>query len=100
MKDVLDTEVGNGMAKVYFENKDGLKLVGIIENHETITKTCIMLCHGATVDKEEGGIFTELSSRLVKAGFSTFRFDFRGFEVSVLEEGNISDNLMFRNLSG
>lgn len=74
--------------KAYFKNKEGLKLVGILETPEAKTKTCIILCHGATVDKEEGGIFTELSSRLVKAGFSTFRFDFRGHGES---EGNSAD---------
>lgn len=66
------------MTKIYFKNKDNLKLAGILERPRVKTNTCIILCHGATVDKEEGGVFTELSSRLTKAGFSTFRFDFRG----------------------
>ncbi len=64
--------------KIRFENKDGLKLVGLLTNPRKGTKTCIILCHGATVNKEEGGVFTELANRLTKAGFSTFRFDFRG----------------------
>jgi alpha/beta superfamily hydrolase len=66
------------MAKIYFKNKDGLKLAGILEKPKSKTNTCIILCHGATVDKEEDGIFTDLSRKLSNAGFATFRFDFMG----------------------
>jgi hypothetical protein len=66
------------MASLYFTNKNGLKLVGILEKPVKKTEVCILLCHGATVDKEEGGIFTTLSKNLSKAGFAVFRFDFMG----------------------
>ncbi len=42
------------------------------------TRNCIILCHGITVNKEEGGIFTNLAKKLAKVGFAVFRFDFRG----------------------
>jgi pimeloyl-ACP methyl ester carboxylesterase len=66
------------MAKIYFKNKDGLKLVGILSKSKAKNKTCIILCHGITADKEEDGIFTELAGKLSEAGFDVFRFDFRG----------------------
>ncbi|MFH1294827.1 MAG: alpha/beta fold hydrolase [Candidatus Aenigmatarchaeota archaeon] len=62
------------MEKMYFENCEGKKLCGILEGPRT--KKCIILCHGISVDKDELGVFTELSNKLVLAGFSTFRFDF------------------------
>ncbi len=64
--------------KLYFRNSDNLRLAGILTIPKKTTKTCIVLCHGATVDKEEGGVFTYLSKRLAKEGFAVFRFDFRG----------------------
>lgn len=64
--------------KVYFTNKDGLKLVGVLSQLKNKTSKCIILCHGATVDKDEGGVFKELTSQLTDAGFAVFRFDFRG----------------------
>ena len=64
--------------KVYFKNKEGLKLCGILTKSKKNTKKCIILCHGIAYGKEEGGIFTELAQRLAKTGFAVFRFDFRG----------------------
>jgi predicted alpha/beta-fold hydrolase len=64
--------------KFYFKNKDGLKLCGILTKPTKETKSCVVLCHGITVDKEEGGIFTKLAKKLANVGFAVFRFDFRG----------------------
>jgi hypothetical protein len=64
--------------KVYFQNSEGLNLCGIFTYSKNPTKTCIVLCHGMTVDKDEGGIFTNLARKLVQEGFTVFRFDFRG----------------------
>jgi predicted alpha/beta-hydrolase family hydrolase len=63
--------------KFYFKNKDDLKLCGILTKSTKETKSCIVLCHDITVDKEEGGIFTELAKKLANVGFAVFRFDFR-----------------------
>lgn len=63
--------------KLYFKSS-GLKLCGILTKAEKETRKCIVLCHGISVDKEEGGVFTELANKLAEAGFSVFRFDFRG----------------------
>jgi len=65
------------MAKITFKNKEGLKLVGILDRPKNKTKTCIILCHGRSGRKNEQGLVL-LADGLVKAGFSTFRFDFRG----------------------
>ena len=63
--------------KVFFES-GSLKLCGILVKPAKATKTCIVLCHGITVDKDEDGIFAELAKKLADAGFAVFRFDFRG----------------------
>jgi pimeloyl-ACP methyl ester carboxylesterase len=67
-----------GFVSIYFKNKDGLKLAAKLTKPKGKTTACVILCHGATVDKEEKGSFTELAARLTKEGFATFRFDFRG----------------------
>lgn len=64
--------------RVRFRSSDGISLVGILERPKKKTDKCIILCHGITVDKEEDGIFTNLSAKLAKNGFAVFRFDFRG----------------------
>src|SRR3989344_340435 len=64
--------------KVYFETSDGLRLCGILSAPDKTSGKCIVLCHGITVDKEEGGIFTNLAKKLAASGFAVFRFDFRG----------------------
>lgn len=74
--------------KTFFKSPDGLRLCGILSIPRVKTNKCIVLCHGLTVDKEEGGIFTDLAKELVKAGFNVFRFDFRGRGES---EGNSVD---------
>ena len=74
--------------KNYFTNADGLKLCGILTKPQKETEKCIILCHGITVTKEEGGIFTKLAERLAENDFAVFRFDFRGHGES---EGNSID---------
>src|SRR4030042_3314395 len=74
--------------KIYFKNSDGLKLCGILTRPSIDTKKCIILCHGITVDKEEGVIFTNLANKLMENGYVVFRFDFRGHGES---EGNSID---------
>lgn len=64
--------------KITFKSVDGIELAGVLALPQTDTNKCIILCHGITVDKDEGGIFVELSEKLVEKGFAVFRFDFRG----------------------
>lgn len=78
--------------KVYFPTSDNLKLCGILTSPVIPTKKCIVLCHGITVNKEEGGIFTGLARKLSDAGFAVFRFDFRGHG----ESGGKSTNMTIR----
>lgn len=63
--------------RIIFKNKDGLKLIGILDRPKNKTKTCIILSHGFGVDKDEKGRFIELKNKLIKAGFAVFRFDYR-----------------------
>lgn len=72
--------------KLFFETSDGLRLCGVLSIPKAPTNKCIILCHGITVDKDEGGIFSEISKRLAEEGFATFRFDFRGHGESGGEE--------------
>jgi alpha-beta hydrolase superfamily lysophospholipase len=64
--------------KLTFASSDGIELVGILQTPKTPTNKCVVLCHGITVDKDEGGIFVELAEKLVEKGLAVFRFDFRG----------------------
>lgn len=45
---------------------------------EINTNNVVLLCHGITSSKEEGGFFNRFSDELCATGVSTFRFDFRG----------------------
>jgi uncharacterized protein len=74
--------------KIYFQNKDNLKLCGILSKSNRENKICILLCHGITVEKNEDGVFSDLSDELTKSGFDVFRFDFRGHGES---QGNSID---------
>jgi pimeloyl-ACP methyl ester carboxylesterase len=75
--------------KYFFKNKENIRLCGILTRPGRDTKSCVILCHGITSDKEEDGIFTNLARKLAIAGFAVFRFDFRGHG----ESGDKSINL-------
>ena len=49
----------------------------------------VVLAHGITVDKDEGGIFIRIEKRLNDLGLTTLRFDFRGHGKS---SGNSADD--------
>jgi len=62
--------------KITLTTPDKIKIVGILSKNNN--EKVIILCHGLTINKDEDGIFIELSESLVKNGFDCFRFDFRG----------------------
>ena len=64
------------MVKISFRSSDGVKLVGILEKPKLKTKTCIIVCHGRTGNKNEKGLVLFANS-LINVGFAIFRFDFR-----------------------
>jgi alpha/beta superfamily hydrolase len=64
--------------KISLKTADGIKLVGIQLKPVFKTDKIIILCHGLTVDKDEGGIFVRLAEILANKGIASFRFDFRG----------------------
>ncbi|HET9947223.1 MAG TPA: alpha/beta fold hydrolase [Patescibacteria group bacterium] len=64
--------------QLFITTKDNVVLSSLLCEPTIATKKIIILCHGITVDKEEGGVFTKLSQELVSSGFATIRFDFRG----------------------
>jgi len=59
---------------------DGVTLPVTIEPHQTpgLSRGTVILAHGITADRDESGAYIRLSAELVKRGFSTLRFDFRG----------------------
>lgn len=42
----------------------------------------LVLCHGLTMDRDEGGAFTRLRDRALRAGLAVVRFDFRAHGLS------------------
>ncbi len=64
--------------KITFKNSEGTDLVGILALPEKESNKCIILCHGISADRDEDGVFVELSEQLVARGFAVFRFDFSG----------------------
>ncbi|MBN2100447.1 alpha/beta fold hydrolase [Candidatus Dojkabacteria bacterium] len=66
--------------KLSYKTDDDIDLVGILTRPPTPSseKGCVIMCHGITVDKDEGGTFVGLSKSLYENDFSSFRFDYRG----------------------
>ncbi len=65
---------------------DGHKIV--YDESNTNSKKVVLLCHGITSSKDEGGFYVELSKHLEEIGFNTFRFDFRGHGESKITSEN------------
>lgn len=79
--------------KIFFENKKGLKLCGILSNPTgDTTKPMVVLCHGHSTSKASLTI-TGLEEILNKNEISTFRIDFSGHGESEgkFEETTVSD---------
>lgn len=66
------------METVDFASSDGLPLAGTFEFPAKPSGRCVLLCHGITVDREEGGVFADLARMLAARGLASLRFDFRG----------------------
>ncbi len=64
--------------KVFITTDDEVKICGVWELPGKPTNKAIILVHGLTVTKDEGGKFVELSSLLTESEYAVFRFDFRG----------------------
>lgn len=65
------------MEQVKFNSIDGIELDGTIEL-VAVDAPWILLVHGITATKDEGGMYTRLSDGLARAGFNSLRFSFRG----------------------
>lgn len=64
--------------KIFLKTSDGIKLCGIWNVPKVKSEKAIILAHGITSDKDEEGIFSELTQYLKNDNYSVFRFDFRG----------------------
>ena len=79
--------------KIFFENKKGLKLCGILSSPTgDMTKPMVVLCHGHATSKNSNTI-TGLEEILNKNELSTFRIDVSGHGESEgkFEETTVSD---------
>ena len=80
--------------KVIFENKEGLKLVGILHLPKEKTNKIIILAHGFTSNKERER-YSLIGNALIKKGYAFFRFDFGGsgesYETEITIKNEISD---------
>lgn len=63
------------MKKITFLNKQGEKLVGILQGEGT---KGVIFSHGFTGNKDEWGRFVRIADELSKVGFLVLRFDFSG----------------------
>lgn len=59
----------------------------------------VVMCHGITSSKEEGGFYTSLAASLNHAGLSTLRFDFRGHGDSPIPPTNATVAGMIADLN-
>ncbi|MEI7621235.1 MAG: alpha/beta fold hydrolase [Candidatus Moraniibacteriota bacterium] len=74
--------------KIYFKNKEGLKLCGVLSNPTgDKNRPIIILCHGFSTGKDSSTNIA-LEKTLGEKGVSTFRFDFFGHKES---EGNFEE---------
>ena len=61
-----------------FRSRDGFLLDASLMCPSTRAKTCAVLVHGITVDKDEDGFYVEIARRLCSIGVASLRFDLRG----------------------
>lgn len=63
---------------IVFKSKDGINLCGKLTMPDENSKGAVILCHGITVEKNEGGFYSKLAKLLAENGLMNLRFDFRG----------------------
>jgi len=82
---------------VSFFSADGTPLHGIVATPPDTPKGAVVLAHGITVEKNEGGFYTRLAEVLATRRWQSLRFDFRGHGESggrpqdMTIEGEIND---------
>lgn len=70
------------MDTTQIETPDGLQLDATIQSADGDAVGAVLLAHGITRDKTEGGMFDALAERLTGAGFDVVRFSYRGHGAS------------------
>lgn len=70
----------------------------IVYEENKISENGILLVHGITSSKDEGGLYIELAELLNSEGYSTFRFDFRGHGESNINSNQITISGMIADL--
>ena len=65
-------------SRITFKSADGTTLVGLVAKPTGTPRGAVVLAHGITVEKNEGGFYTRLAAHLAQRNLSSLRFDFRG----------------------
>ncbi|GAB2814312.1 alpha/beta fold hydrolase [Actinocorallia aurea] len=61
-----------------FASVDGVMIDAVINAPYRKSRGGVVLAHGITVDRDEGGMFVRLAERLAGVGFGVLRFSYRG----------------------
>lgn len=82
--------------KIHYKSLDGITLYGILAKPDSSINGYVLLIHGITVEKNEGGFYTDIAKELYKKGYTSLRFDFRahGESEGKLEEMTIIGELV------
>jgi pimeloyl-ACP methyl ester carboxylesterase len=81
-----------------YESLDGFRLKGSFRPGDSLVgdSLSVLLVHGITADRNEGGFYTDLAGSLARNGVSSFRFDLRAHGLS---EGKMEDLTLFGGVS-
>lgn len=71
---------------------DGHCIVGLLSKSNNLAKSSeiVVLCHGITSEKNEGGLYSEFAQLLSDHSVDSYRFDFRGHGDSSIPTQDIS----------
>lgn len=83
------------MEKVFFKNKEGLKLAGILDEPDKTSKKIIIIVHGYS-SSSLGGTATNLHKALIKKNLNHFRIDLDGCGAS---EGEFENQTISSSIS-
>lgn len=82
--------------KVEFYSEEQ-KIIGVLHIPDRSNNKAIVLVHGITVNKDEGGIFVRTAKKFCEMGYTVLRFDFRGHgesegkSIDLSVKGELSD---------
>ncbi len=87
-----------GESRHQYPSLDGFKLEATLLQpaSDSSTGTVVVLVHGITADRDEGGFYRDLAAALADKGLASFRFDLRSHGES---EGSMEDLTLYGGVS-